>query len=44
LFTARKARVLATTIAALDDMPEPGGTDPVTSKSTGIISVSALGK
>ena len=29
-FTAKKARVLATTIAALDERPEPAGTDPVT--------------
>ena len=32
--TARNARVLATTIAALDDKPEPAGTVPVKSKST----------
>jgi hypothetical protein len=35
-FTARKAKVLATTMAALDDNPEPAGTDPVTSRSAGI--------
>lgn len=35
LFTTRKARVLATTIAALDERPEPAGTEPVTSKSAG---------
>lgn len=34
--TARKAKVLATTMAALDDNPDPAGTDPVTSRSTGI--------
>jgi hypothetical protein len=34
-FTARNANVLATTMAALDDSPEPAGTDPVTRKSTG---------
>lgn len=33
-FTARKANVLATTIAALDDKPDPVGTDPDTSRST----------
>ena len=33
--TAKKARVLATIIAELEDNPAPGGTVPVTSKSTG---------
>jgi len=35
-FTAKKARVLATTSAALEERPEPAGTDPVTRRSTGI--------
>jgi len=34
-FADRKANVLATTMAALEDKPEPAGTDPVTNKSTG---------
>ena len=34
-FTARNANVLATTKEALDDNPEPAGTDPVTRRSTG---------
>ena len=34
-FTARNANVLATTMAALDDNPEPAGTEPVTRRSTG---------
>jgi hypothetical protein len=34
--TAKIASVDETTIAALDDSPEPAGTVPVTSKSTGI--------
>ena len=33
-FTARNANVLATTTAALDDNPEPAGTDPATRRST----------
>ena len=33
--TARNANVLATTMAALDDNPEPAGTEPVTRRSTG---------
>ena len=33
--TARNARLLATTIAALDERPDPAGTVPVTSRSTG---------
>lgn len=33
--TAKKARVLETIIAELEDNPAPGGTVPVTSKSTG---------
>ena len=44
LFTAKNASVLATTIAALDDTPDPGGTDPVTSRSTETGSVSLVGK
>jgi hypothetical protein len=32
--TAKKASVLATTNAALEDKPEPAGTDPATSRST----------
>ena len=44
LFTAKNASVLATTIAALDDTPDPGGTDPVTSRSTGTGFVSLVGK
>lgn len=35
LFTARNARVEATTIAADEESPEPAGTVPETSKSTG---------
>jgi len=35
LFTARNARVDATTNAAEEESPEPGGTVPETSKSTG---------
>ena len=34
--TARKASVEATTIAALDERPEPAGTEPVTRMSTGL--------
>ena len=34
-FTARNANVLATTIAALDDNPDPAGTEPVTRRLTG---------
>jgi hypothetical protein len=33
--TARKASVDATTMAALEESPEPAGTDPVTKRSTG---------
>jgi hypothetical protein len=33
--TARNASVLATTIAALDESPEPGGIEPITRRSTG---------
>lgn len=32
-FTARKASVEATTMAALEERPEPAGTEPVTSMS-----------
>ncbi len=35
LFKAKKAKVLATTRAALEERPDPAGTDPVTSKSAG---------
>lgn len=35
-FTAKNASVDETTIAALDDSPDPAGTVPVTSKSTGM--------
>ena len=34
--TARNAKLLATTIAALDERPDPAGTVPVTNKSTGM--------
>jgi hypothetical protein len=33
--TAKNARVLATIIAELEDNPAPGGTVPVTKRSTG---------
>ncbi len=34
--TARKARVDATTMAALEESPEPAGTVPVNRRSTGV--------
>lgn len=34
LLTAKKLRVEATTMAALDERPEPAGTEPVTSRSS----------